>query len=281
MKRWRIWLAVASIPLAIFGCAGNPPAVPEPQETAIQLNQRGQDAYRRGDYLEALAEYQQALSILRSVENVDGIATELMNLSVVYRQLGKLAEARSSLDEILTTSGLTFSATQQAEAAYRQASFYLDDGNETAARSWADKALQYCHGCGVEGRLYNLKARMALAAKPLDAKSLARQAADVNSRSGDKAEAANSQRLIADASLMTGDFKTAQQYYDEALRLDKENGSASKIALDLMGLGRSLARQGRQMDAVDFFQRAYSVSEGSGDVQAMGAAMAEIKKLTP
>jgi hypothetical protein len=47
------------------------------------------------------------------------------------------------------------------------------------------------------------------------------------------------------------------------LQLDKETGAAEKIALDLMGLGRSLARQGKRKEALEHFQRAYFVSEGA------------------
>jgi len=65
------------------------------------------------------------------------------------------------------------------------------------------------------------------------------------------------------------------------LLLDKETGSAEKIALDLMGLGRSLARQGKRNEAREYFQRAYFVSEGAGDARAMNEATAEIKKLAP
>jgi len=65
------------------------------------------------------------------------------------------------------------------------------------------------------------------------------------------------------------------------LQLDKETSSAEKIALDLIGLGRSLAQQGKRKEAMEYFQRAYFVSEGTGDTQAMEAAAAEIKKLAP
>jgi len=65
------------------------------------------------------------------------------------------------------------------------------------------------------------------------------------------------------------------------LRLDKETGAAEKIALDLMGLGRSLARQGKRKEAMDYFQRAYFVSEGTGDTRGMQDAAAEIKRLAP
>ncbi len=248
---------------------------------AIQFNQRGETAFRRGDYAQALQEYQGALTIHRSVENVAGIATELLNLSVVYRRLGDKAAAQTMLDQILMDSSPAFSADQMAEAAYRKAGFYLDDGNESEARSWLNKALEYCHGCGAEGRLYNLQARMALTGRPQDAMNHARRALALNRKAGDKNEEANSLRLIADAAFQSGDFKTAQQSYDDALRLDKDTGAAAKIALDLMGLGRSIARQGRRTEAVEYFQRAYSVAEGAGDTKTMNQAAAEIKRLRP
>ncbi len=190
----------------------------EQQQDAIQFNQRGETAFRRGDYAQALQEYQGALAIHRSVENVAGIATELLNLSVVYRRLGDKAAAQTTLDQILMDKSLAFSADQKAEAAYRKAGYYLDDGNEAEARSWVNKALEYCHGCGAEGRLYNLMARMALAGQPQDAMNHARRALALNRNAGDKNEEANSLRLIADAAFKLEDFKTAQQSYDDALR---------------------------------------------------------------
>ncbi len=276
-------VAIFFLMLAVLaaGCGSNPLVLTEQQEAAIQFNQRGETAFRRGDYAQALQEYQGALSIHRSVENVAGIATELLNLSVVYRRLGDKPAAQAALDQILTEKSPAFSADQKAEAAYRKAGYYLDDGNETEAQSWVNKALEYCHGCGAEGRLYNLMARISLAGQPQDAMNYARRALALNRNAGDKNEEANSLRLIADTAFQSGDFKTAQQSYDDALRLDKDTGAAAKIALDLMGLGRSLARQGRRVEAIEYFQRAYSVSEGADDAKAMEDAAAEIKKVTP
>ncbi len=276
-------VAIFFLMLAVLaaGCGSNPLVLTEQQEAAIQFNQRGETAFRRGDYAQALQEYQGALSIHRSVENVAGIATELLNLSVVYRRLGDKPAAQAALDQILTEKSPAFSADQKAEAAYRKAGYYLDDGNETEAQSWVNKALEYCHGCGAEGRLYNLMARISLAGQPQDAMNYARRALTLNRNAGDKNEEANSLRLIADTAFQSGDFKTAQQSYDDALRLDKDTGAAAKIALDLMGLGRSLARQGRRVEAIEYFQRAYSVSEGADDAKAMEDAAAEIKKVTP
>src|SRR3972149_121165 len=122
--------------------------------------------------------------------------------------------------------------------------------------------------------LYSLRnrrchARMSLSANPQETLSLARRVLALNKNVGDKAEEANSLRLMVDASFAAGDFKIAQQFYGDTLVLDKESGSAAKIALDLMGLGRSLAQQGKRAEAVDYFQRAYSVwgSMGSDSIE--------------
>jgi len=110
---------------------------------------------------------------------------------------------------------------------------------------------------------------MSLSANPQETLSLARRVLALNKNVGDKAEEANSLRLMVDASFAAGDFKIAQQFYGDTLVLDKESGSAAKIALDLMGLGRSLAQQGKRAEAVDYFQRAYSVwrSMGSDSIE--------------
>jgi len=46
-------------------------------------------------------------------------------------------------------------------------------------------------------------------------------------------------------------------------------------------VGRSLARQGKRKEAMDYFQRANFVSEGAGDTRAMDEAAAELRKLAP
>jgi len=276
------WNFVAIFFLMLAGCAGAPPPLPAAQQSAAQADARGRDAFQRSDYHEAFAEYQRSLSLNRSTENLDGIATSLLNLSLVYRRLGDNAKAMDVLGQVLAGDGLSFSDAQRTEAAYRKASFSLEDGNVAEARRWTDKAFGHCGGrCSAEGRLYNLMARMSLPERPAEAQEHARRALALNRNASDKNEEANSQRLIADAVFQTNDFKSAQQFYDAALQLDKDSGVPAKLALDLMGLGRSIARQGRRDEAVEYFQRAYSVSEGAGDAKAMEDAAAEMKRLTP
>jgi len=281
MNRWILSWAAITAALTLAGCVSSAPRLTAQQEAAIEYNQRGEAAFRQGDFALARDEYQKSLAIHRSVENQEGVAREIMNLSLMSRRLGNSSDAYAALDQILSGSGLPFNDRQCAEAAYRKASFYLDDADEAKARIWAGKALDLCRGCPAEGRIYNLQARMALLARPAESMQLARRALALNRSIGNKLEEANSQRLIADAAFQAGDYTSAQAAYDAALQLDKETGAAEKIALDLMGLGRVLARQGKRKEAREYFQRAYFVSEGAGDARAMEAATAEIKKLIP
>jgi len=281
MNRWMLsWTAITAA-LTLAGCVSSAPKLTVQQEAAIQYNQRGEAAFRQGDFALARDEFQKSLSIHRSVENQEGVAGELMNLSLVYRRLGNSSDAHGALDQILSGPGLPFDDKQRAEAAYRKASLYLDDADDAQARNWASRALDLCRACPAEGRIFNLQARMTLSARPAGSMQLARRALTLNRSAGNKIEEANSQRLIADAAYQTQDYSAAQAAYEAALLLDKETGAAEKIALDLMGLGRSLARQGKRKEAMDYFQRAYFVSEGTGDTQAMEAAAEEIKKQIP
>lgn len=281
MKHWILSWAVIAAALMLAGCVSSAPRLTPQQEAAIEYNQRGEAAFRQGEYALARDEYQKSLAIHRSVENQEGVARELMNLALVYRRLGNSPDAHAALDQILSGPGLPFEDKQRAEAAYRKASFYLDDADNANARIWAGKALELCRGCPAEGRIYNLQARMALSASPSESLQLARRALALNRSSGNKSEEANSQRLIADAAYQTQDFPTAQVAYAAALQLDKETGAAGKIALDLIGLGRSLARQGKRKEAMEYFQRAYFVSEGAGDTRSMDEAAVEMKRLAP
>lgn len=281
MNSWRasailVWLWL------LAGCASAPPPLPAVQQAAVEADTRGRDAFQRGNYKEALADYQQALALNRSTENIDGIATSLLNLSLVYRRLGDDAKAMDALDRVLSGDGLSFTDAQRAEAAYRKASFFLEDDDVTDARSWTGKALKYCNNhCGAEGRLYNLMARMSLPQHPAEAQKHAKRALPLNRAASDKVEEANSLRLLADSFLMTNDLKYAQEFYDDALKIDKDTGAPAKFALDLMGLGRCLARQGQRAEATIFFQRAYSVAEGAGDRKTMEDALMELKRLKP
>jgi tetratricopeptide (TPR) repeat protein len=165
-----------------------------------------------------------------------------------------------------------FSGAQRAEAAYRKAYFFFEDGQRTQASEWLEQARVLCGAkeCAADGMAGNLRARIALERSDAHAAlGHARAALAVNQKFEDRAEQGNSLRLMGDAALTLGASVAAEQSYSEALALDKALGLPSKIVLDLIGVGHSLRAQGRHTDAAEYFRRAQSAAVGAGDEAAV------------
>jgi tetratricopeptide (TPR) repeat protein len=270
--------------LLAAACGSAPPRPSESEEHAVQLNNRAQSAYRSGDLPAARALYRQALAANRAIENSNGIAAELMNIATVERQLGDSTRAHAALDEILVTPAVPFSGAQRAEAAYRKAYFFFDDGQRTQASEWLEQARVLCGAkeCAADGKAGNLRARLALGQADAGAAfGYARGALAINTKYEDRAEQGNSLRLMGDAALKLGDSMGAEQFYSDALALDKALGAPQKIVLDLIGVGYSLRAQGRRSEAAEYFRRAQSVAIGAGDEAAVELARRLLNSASP
>lgn len=260
------WVLIAVIALA--ACGQNPPRPSETEQAAVEWNQRAQAAYARADYEQALEHYHQALALNRAVEDVDGIARELVNLSTVYRKLGQREAARAALETVRVQSGIPFTPSQRAEATHRLALHAGEDGDARAAQALSDQALTLCvsAACPTEGAIRNFQAGLRLASGDSSgARDLARRALELNRRHGDRVEEANSLRLMADAGLRLNDPVAAADGYRQALAIDKADGASHKISADLLGLGQAALALGRLSEAADYFARARSVAEAAGD----------------
>ncbi len=274
------WVLVAT--LTVGACGQNPPRPSEAQQAAVQWNQRAQAAYARGDHAQALVHYQQALAANRAIEDVDGVARELINLSTVYRRLGQRDAARAALDAVLAPGGIPFTSAQRAEAMHRLALHAGEDGDTRAAQEGSDQALALCAGCTIEGAIRNFQAGLRLSAgDAVTAREFARRALEINRRHGDRVEEANSLRLLADAALQQRDAVAAADGYRQALAIDKTDGASHKIMTDLLGLGQAALIQGKRGEAVDYFRRARSVAEAAGDATGRQRAETLLRAVKP
>src|ERR1017187_1264986 len=128
--------------LALLAACAQQPGKPlaSRQAEAIEANRKAELRFRSGDFDGAVQQYQVALRIAQSVEDVDGIAANAINLSIAYQRLGKHAEARASLDPVLDHSGLSFPPARLAQAALRRAVLDFDEGRHAGAADWLGKA---------------------------------------------------------------------------------------------------------------------------------------------
>lgn len=250
----------------------------------MQWDQRAVAAYRAGDYIQARAHYQQALDIYRSLEDAEGIGTELMNLSATHLAAGDTDNALRVLMPMLENPGIGFTPGQQAEAAYRLAfiRYRRQEAKEAEQRVIQAQTLCRQANCASAGAILNLRATLAQSrGEGGMAVELAQLALQAARQHADRVEQANALRLLGDLRLAQGAPAAAEPHYREALDLDRAVEAPKKMALDLLGIGRSLHAQGRHEQALGFFQRAQSVADSIGDRAVVESAQAAIRKIAP
>lgn len=263
--------------LALLAACVQQPGKPLParQAEAIEANHRAELRFRSGDFDGAVEQYQVALRIAQSVEDVEGIAANAINLSIAYQRLGKHAEARASLAPVLDHSRLSFPSARLAQAALRRALLDFDERRHADAAEWLEKAATWCGqpGCTLFAAINNVGGLLALEEGRTDAAGAsARAALKASLESGDRVEAANAMRLLGNVAIRAGDAAAALAPLSEALAIDRELAVPRKIYLDLVGLGRARALGGERAAAQTYYERALAVSEADRD--ALGAAEA-------
>ncbi len=245
----------------------------------MEANRHAEAQVRSGNFAGAARYYGEALRLAQSIEDIEGIAANAINLSIVYQRIGKHAEARASLAPLLDQGKLTFPPWRLAQAALRRAILDLEEGRHASATDWIERAASWCSGrdCALSGAIQNVKAQLALAAGNADAAAASARAALVASRgSGDRAESANALRLLGITAVRAGDAAAALAFFDQALAIDRELAVPRKIYLDLIGLGRARALSGEHSAARAFYERALTVSEADRDTQGAAEARALI-----
>lgn len=258
--------------LLVAGCASQAPA-PQPAKRlqAIEANGRGTALFNRGDYPAAIAEFRRALEIERSVENEEGVAANLINLSIVYQRAGQRDQARAAVGEILDSRLMRFAPGRIAEAALRGAILHTEERDVDAAGRALARSRAACAGrCPLGGKIDNVEAQLALlGGRHEEARVAAQRALSANRSRGDREEVANSLRLLAGASLAAGKPAEVEPLVREALEIDKQLAVPGKIFRDLVLLGRAAKARGNADDAAQLLGRALVVARAAQDAGAV------------
>jgi tetratricopeptide (TPR) repeat protein len=226
-------------------------------ELAADHSQSAQRAYNRGDYHAALKQYEMALQVDVAIENISGIATDMLNLARVNQMLGRQDVANAYLDKLLQDSALQYEKPYMAAAATQKSLLLLQQADITGARLWLEKASAWCVAeCTLASVIDNTRAAIAL--REMDAEHAlywADRAASA-SRSSSPLEYANALRYMCEAKLMQAEFATALRLADEALTVDKTQGLPEKIKQDLLLSASAYEGQGDAEQAKRYRERA-------------------------
>ena len=263
--------------LLLAGCAGGPLA-PQPgpvSRLSIAANHQGTTLYVRGDYTGALQSFQQALRHDLSLDHAEGIAGNLINLSLVYQRLGRTAEAEQAIERLLAAPYPQLPHQTRAEAWLRLALLQLDrDDTAGAGRSLAQVDALAGDTAALRARHDNLRAELALrAGERHTAHDRASRALAAARSSDEPEEAANALRTLGRIGL-TDDRATARQHLLEALAIDKSLELPRKIARDLLLLGQ--ASEGEE--ARRYLLRAEAAAEAAQDTATRDVARARLQR---
>ena len=275
-------LVFAFVMLAACAQLGSTRQIPERELAAIEANQLAESLFRRGDFEGAAKNYREALRIARSIEAVDDIAANVVNLSIALQRLGRPAEARAVLALVGEQSVLSFAPTRLAQVALRRSILELEERQLKAAAEWADKAGSYCKdaSCSLLASVFNVKGQIALeSASGQLVASNAVIALKAARDSGNQVEIANALRLLGQAATLKGDTREAYGHLSEALEIDRQLGLPSRIGMDLVAFGKAKARGGDRRAAATYYERALAVMEADRDVQAAATVRSLLHEL--
>ena len=231
------------------------------QQQATEFNQRAQRAFLRGEYQAAATLYENALQLDAAVENVNGIAINMLNLANVNQVLGNTALAQRYLDNLLQDKSLRYAPQHLAAAALQKSLLRLQENDAAGAATWVDKAAAWCTTeCTLTGVIDNARAGIALHASDADKTLYWSERAASENKGASPIEYANSLRLMASARLLKSEPDAVLRLLEEALAIDKSLGLPEKIRQDLLLSAQAHEQAGRAEQAAQFRERAARIA---------------------
>lgn len=276
-------IAIILIYGMLAACAGQHKEPPTVIQQSLEANAAGLSEHESGDNEGALAEYEKALRLSRSVEDADGTASNLINMAVILRSMGKPQRALVRLEEILKNDLISYPQARVAEAAYLKGKLYMESPERKGdAEQWIDHAIRECTAsqCKDMGRIWNLRAKLKNIQKKYDvAIDSAQKGLEYNRQNNDEIELANSVRLLGEAYLAQGKYQEALERFGVAFDMDQRQAHSGKMARDLMGMGYCHEGLKQPDKALTHFRRVTVIAAYSSDDKTINEAFSSINRL--
>lgn len=257
-------LACAAFTMLLAGCFGGkgPALRSETGQRAETALIRGVRAEHKGNIQEAERFLSEALAASTSIEDLPVRTAALINLARLHRLQQELSKAGPFINRALDL--LTAKSALFAEAVHEKALLELARGNAPAALDWALQAIA-SEQENLVGSRRNLAARIQLELGNFSAADvLARTALNENRAAEQAEEEANSLRIMGIIARDGKKYLEAGQFLQNALAIDKNIGSSSKIAADLEELATTSRLAGNLKESTHYLDRAHDVNLAAG-----------------
>ncbi|MEO1144066.1 MAG: tetratricopeptide repeat protein [Cyanobacteria bacterium J06638_22] len=247
---------------------------------SLELNNRGQQLQVVGRYDEALELFEQALIIVREIDERQGEGVILNNIGEVYRTLGNYEQALTYLQQSLAVHqeigdrrgqgvalnniGLIYEALGQYEDAlqyFRQSlTIRQDVGDRSGEGTTLNNMGWVYHALGqYQQALRNYWQSLAITR-------------EVGNRRVEGASLHN----IGLAYEHLGDYELALDFYQQSLAIRQEIGDRQGEGITLTGIGVVYGKLGSFEQSLRYFQEGLSTSQEIGDRRMEGIALNNI-----
>jgi tetratricopeptide (TPR) repeat protein len=243
---------------ATLAACGGGGAARDPARAALReagYAERGRRAYEDGRFARALAYFEKAQGIARSLDDREAVGAHIANRALALRALGRTGEARAALDGLIDFPAI-YSPRAVLGALRVRALLFLDDGDLAGADADAESAAALCRetSCADVGAVLALSGRILFLRGDHLAALYAARSARERSAEGSTAQA-DALRVAGDALLALGEPIEAGIEFMRALEIDKGLGRTRMIALDLGGLGDAACAVGDRGGAAAYYAR--------------------------
>lgn len=258
--------------LVLAGCAHGTDAMSLRHRQALEWAHQGEKDYLNGKMAQSRQHYEKALQLNTTIENINGIAANLLSLAQIHLDLGEYDLAEIKLQSILDNRDASLAPDLRVEAAARYAQLALILKQADKADQLAQQALTLCVKCSLEAVILNLQAQTAYAQADLEKSAKLAQQAGASAEN-QPIELANAWRLLAEIRLRQGAAADAVLWLEKTLTIDKQLGLPKKIIADLRLMAEAYDQLGQHEVAASWRSRERAIR------QALGEKLATREKL--
>ncbi len=242
-------------------------AVEAKEVSTKALVQAGKKHYQAGEFVEAVAKWQQAQQIYNSQSDALNQSAVLSNLALAYQQLGRIEQANQAIEnslKLLNNLDTVPAKSLQAAALNIQGSILLSQGKtQRALDVWVDAGENYQKLDNNDGYIRSLinqsQALKALGLYPRAKATLEQVNQNLQKQPPSLLKAATLLNF-GDTLRLMGDLQTSEKVLQQSLAIAEKLNSQSDIAAALLSLGNNARDRQSLEEASKYYQRAIIAS---------------------
>jgi len=250
---------------------------------AVRLNQEGLQQFNRGQFREALENFQKVLVIFREISDRKSEGTTLNNMGEAYRNLGEYPKALDFYSQALAIHKQVSNKAMEGTTLNNMGEVYNNLGEYPKALDFYNQALAIHKQVGdkaVEGTTLNnmgeVYRNLGEYPKALDFYS---QALAIHKQVGNKVMEGTTLNNIGLVYNNLGEYPKALGFYQQALAIHKQIGNKVMEGTTLNNIGEIYRNLGEYPKALDFYSQALAIHKQIGNKAVEGTTLNNIGEI--